>query len=65
MNKNTKNAIKRRIKNFIFGVRAKGEKIGSFSNIAKTVYPKEQPDFFEWAKEYKVGCGHKNKPIHF
>ena len=65
MSYHKKNTIKRKISNLIFGVRAKGEKAISPNRKVKTVYPKDRPDFFEWAKEYKVGCGHKNKPIHF
>jgi len=65
MSKRLKGSIRRKIKAFIFGVKARGEKI-TFSNInSRTVYPKEQPSFFDWAKEYRVSCAHKNKPVHF
>jgi hypothetical protein len=46
----------------VFGVRAEGEPI----NFNQSLPPERSNDgFFEWCKEYKVGCCTHNKPTFY
>lgn len=63
MKKNKLMIVKMRV--FIFGKRARGEKFKtSPGQTKKTIYPDNQPEIFEWMKEYRVGVLIKNYPVH-
>lgn len=50
------------IKEFIFGVRC--EPVESISTGFKTLKPKNQPNYQDWAKEFNVSMLHDRKIIH-
>lgn len=50
---------------FLFGVRVEGEPIDlSYPEPAGDL-PPVSPEFFEWSKEYRVGCLAKGKAIFY
>lgn len=61
--------MKKRIMTFLFGVKAKGEKIETDMLVVKGMcnlsLPPHQPKFTDWCKEMNVCSKYdKNKPIY-
>lgn len=54
--KNIVNRIKRKISEFLFGRRVKGEPINLRYPSPHKPLPKLDRYFFEWSREYRVGC---------
>jgi len=50
---------------FLFGVRIEGEPIDLSYPAPTGELPPVDPAFFEWSKEYKVGCQTKGKPVFY
>ena len=49
-------------KEFVFGVRR--EPVDTISTAYKTLKPKNQPSYEDWAKEFRVSMLHDRKIIH-
>lgn len=63
--KNYLNIIINFLVSFLFGVRVEGEPIDlSYPDPAGELPPLDQT-FFEWSKEYKVGCLAKGRAVFY
>ena len=63
--KNYLNIIINFLLTFLFGVRVEGEPIDLSYPEPAGELPELDPSFFEWSKEYRVGCQAKGKPVFY
>ena len=50
---------------FFFGVRVEGEPVDLSYPKPTSELPPVDKGFFEWSKEFRVGCQSKGKPIFY